>query len=247
MASSPHTRVMGRELMGAIGQRRLDNPTRHRIDDPAGQRGNRVAGRPQPVTVEHRVVPADVHDNGAVLGVIGVDGMEHIGLRRLAPDDVVSSTGPGKHAHPGRMVGVPRERERRTAHCHFHVQADREVVDEHTRAGERHVMHHGHPLDGDVGHLRHPAVGADHHVLHTVHGLRIGVADSVEFAGRRVVLRMGGERRRKGSVESIESNGVQFVGERHRSGASLDHGPGSPCKAPHRGVGAEVPISERRA
>ena len=104
-------------------------------------------------------------------------------------------------------------------------------------------MHHRHAGERHVGHLRHPAVAADDHVLHAVELVRVGVADGVQFAGRRVVPRVGGEGAGQRAVEAVVADGVEFVGEGHGRGTGLDHRPGPAGEAAHRRVRAEVTVA----
>jgi len=60
------------------------------------------------------------------------------------------------------------------------------------------------------------AIRTDNDVLNMIDEIRPVVGDGMEFAGRRVVLRMGGERAGEGVVEPVGAERFEFVAHLHR-------------------------------
>ena len=90
---------------------------------------------------------------------------------------------------------------------------------------------------------------ADDDVLDVVHEVGPVVRNGVEFAGRRVVLRVGGERTGQGVAEAVDAQRVEFVRHLDRRLARLDHRPGGSGEPADVGVrpalaaGHDVPVA----
>ena len=98
-------RIVTWELLRAIVDAGLGDPSGGRVDHPSIERRQRVAEWPVEAEGHHRVVPAHVDDHRAVGCVVGVEGMEHVAGRDVAPDDVVGGTAAGEEADSRRGRG----------------------------------------------------------------------------------------------------------------------------------------------
>ncbi len=158
VAVEPDPRVVAREFLGPVVDPGLGDAAGDRVDHPAVECRQRVAERAEPVGHHHRVVAAEVDHHGAVVGVEGVERVEHEARVDVAPDDLVGGAVAREEADAGGPVVLPRERERTPGHHGVEVHRDRQVVHDGVRRGERHVVHHRHVGHGDVEGLRDPPV-----------------------------------------------------------------------------------------
>ena len=110
----PDLRVVPRELLGPVVEACLGDPLGHRVDHPPVERRQVVAERTEPVVDHDRVVAADVDDDRAVGGVVGVERVEDVARVDVAPDHVVGRAVAGEQADAAGAVGVPLEREARS-------------------------------------------------------------------------------------------------------------------------------------
>ena len=206
--------VVARELLGPIVDAGLADALGDRIDDPAVEGRERVAERSEAVGHHHRVVAADVDDDRAVVGVVGVQRVEHEARVDVAPDDLVGRAVAGEESDPCRSIVLPTEREAAAGHDRVEIDGDREVVDDGVGGGQRHVVDHRHVRHGDVDDLasRSPLEPT---TTYCTWSTRSGqwYDHRMEFAGGRVVLRVGGERAGQRVAEAVDAERVEFVGQ----------------------------------
>ncbi len=140
---------------------------------------------------------------------------------------MMSSAVPDLGSSPTRRGAIRRPRERPRVPLDDHVEVDghRQVVHDGIGVRERHVVDHRHVGNRDVEDLRDPSVGADDDVLDVIDEVGPVVGHGVEFAGCRVVLRMGAEAVRQGAEEPVGAERVELVAEFDGWRTGLDHRP----------------------
>ena len=97
--------------------------------------------------------------------------------------------------------------------------------------------------NGNLGYTAHFASFIDDNVLDMIQAMRI--CDGVNLTIPRVGLGVCGETSRKGTGEIVRTNGVQFIGDLVRQGASFNCRKNSTGVSENVSVGGEVAIMDR--
>ncbi len=165
-------------------------------------------------------VPSGRGNSGAssVLRHVGVDArtvlprvhhMEHVAAFGAEPADRFGRAAARKNADIGAALRLPRERGG-AAHGAFHAAGERQDRKQHVPVGDAEIMHHA-----DIG-RREPlhAPEASRRIdaaEHDVGRERAGgeIAEEQQFAGARVVFRVGGERAAELAAEAVEAERCQ--------------------------------------
>src|SRR6476620_2123573 len=98
------------KLLPTIVEARFAHRVVCEIDGPAVQCGRALA-RPQVVAVEHLRVPYDVEHDGVAV-VVGVHGVKYEARFHVKPANVGIAAIAWHHTNAGRMLRIPRVRER---------------------------------------------------------------------------------------------------------------------------------------
>ena len=172
--------------------------------------------------------------------------MEHIAEPDIAPDDLVGRALAGQQPHPGPVVGIPSERERRfLAEREVQIDRDRQVVDHGVVLGERHVVDHRHARQRHIDRLAHSTVGAHHDVLDVIEQVLPRIADRVQLAAAGIQLRMRRESGFQRPGEIVATHCLQLVADLHRHHARFDERPRRAGKAPDARIRREVERADR--